>query len=71
MVVKWKGTMERGSFDILKRHEDGSFKWLEVAPDLPTAKARLQELYDESPGAYFVFDKSTQQIVAQSNSHKN
>jgi hypothetical protein len=52
-------------FDILKRHEDGGFIWLEAARDLPGARARLQELSTIAPGEYFVFDQRSQQIVAK------
>ena len=51
--------------DILKRTEDGSFVWMETATDLSLAKARLQELIDNTPGEYFVFDQRSQQIVAK------
>jgi hypothetical protein len=53
-------------FDILRRHFDGSFMWLEAAFNLETAKARLLELHANTPGDYFVFDQSSQQIVANS-----
>jgi hypothetical protein len=52
-------------YDILKRHEDGSFIWLEAAGDLSRAQARLQELCSNVPGEYFVFDQRSQQIVAK------
>jgi len=51
--------------DILKRTEDGSFVWMEAANDLSLAKIRLQELVDDNPGEYFVFDQRSQQIVAK------
>jgi hypothetical protein len=57
--------MESTPYDILKRHEDGSFIWLEAARDLPTAQARLRDLSSSIPGEYFVFDQRTQQIVAK------
>jgi hypothetical protein len=52
-------------FDILKRHDDGSFIWLEAAQDLTVAQTRLQELSAHTPGEYFVFDQRSQQIVAK------
>ena len=52
-------------FDILKRHEDGSFIWLEAAQDLSVAQARLLQLSAHAPGEYFVFDQRNQQIVAK------
>jgi hypothetical protein len=57
--------MPAASFDILKRHPDGSFNWIEAVHDLQTAKARLEQLVVASPGDYFVFDQKSQQIVAQ------
>ena len=56
------------SFDILKRHGDGSLMWLEAASELAHAKDRLQQLYAASPGEYFVFDQTSQQIVAKISS---
>jgi len=53
-------------FDILRRHFDGSFIWLEGASDLNIARARLQTLQAHVPGDYFVFDQASQQIVANS-----
>ena len=57
--------MELTPYDILKRHEDGSFIWLEAARDLPSAQARVQDLSSSIPGEYFIFDQRTQQIVAK------
>jgi hypothetical protein len=64
-LVERKEDMALSPFDILKRHEDGSFIWLEAAPDLQTAQARLRELCARVPGDYFVFDQKSQQIVAR------
>ena len=57
--------MQSSQFDILKRHSDGSFVWLEAALNLEVARARLQELSGQTPGHYFVFDQKSQQIVAK------
>jgi hypothetical protein len=57
--------MQSSQFDILKRHHDGSFIWLEAANDLAVAQSRLQQLSSHTPGHYFVFDQKTQQIVAK------
>jgi hypothetical protein len=57
--------MHSTPFDILKRHADGSFIWVEAARDLSGAQARLQELATVTPGEYFVFDQRAQQIVAK------
>jgi hypothetical protein len=64
-VPPMKGIMHSTPFDILKRHDDGSFIWLEAARDLPGAQARLQDLSATTPGEYFVFDQRIQQIVAK------
>jgi hypothetical protein len=57
--------MSSASFDILRRHNDGSFIWVETASELAHAKDRLQQLYAATPGEYFVFDQKSQQIVAK------
>jgi hypothetical protein len=57
--------MSSASFDILRRHSDGSFIWVEAAAELSLAKDRLQQLYSATPGEYFVFDQKSQQIVAK------
>jgi hypothetical protein len=53
------------SFDILRRHNDGSLIWVETASELSHAKDRLQQLNAAIPGEYFVFDQKSQQIVAK------
>lgn len=57
--------------DILVRHSDGSYVWLEAAGDLEFAKARLRELSALRPGEYFVFDHRAQKVVANSASHSD
>jgi hypothetical protein len=57
--------MTTAPFDILRRHADGSFVWLEDARDLQVARTRLHELFAITPGEYFVFDQKSQQIVAK------
>ena len=57
--------MSSTPYDILKRHADGSFIWVEAASELAHAKDRLQQLYTAMPGEYFVFDQKSQQIVAR------
>jgi hypothetical protein len=57
--------MPAAPFDILRRHQDGGFIWLEAVSDLQTARARLQQLFAVIPGECFVFDQSSQQIVAK------
>ena len=60
--------MSSTPYDILRRHKDGSFIWLEAAAELGHAKDRLQKLYAATPGEYFVFDQKSQQIVAKISS---
>ncbi len=60
--------MHSTPFDILRRHSDGSFIWLEAASELTHARDRLQQLYAAAPGEYFVFDQKSQQIVARISS---
>jgi hypothetical protein len=57
--------MSSASYDILRRHGDGSLIWVEAASELLHAKDRLQQLNATTPGEYFVFDQKSQQIVAK------
>jgi hypothetical protein len=54
-------------FDILIRHRDGSLLWVEAASNIQLAKSRLKQLCAANPGDYFVFDQTSQQIVARSS----
>ena len=65
-LVRGKDTVPAIPFDILRRHHDGSFLWLEAAADIQMAKTRLRHLCANCPGDYFVFDQGSQQIVARS-----
>jgi hypothetical protein len=57
--------MSTTPYDILRRHNDGSFIWVEAASELSHAKDRLQQLNAAMPGDYFIFDQKSQQIVAR------
>jgi hypothetical protein len=57
--------MSSTPYDILRRHNDGSFVWVEAASELSHAKDRMQQLNAAKPGEYFVFDQKSQQIVAR------
>jgi hypothetical protein len=57
--------MSSTQYDILRRHNDGSFIWVETASELSHARDRLQQLNAATPGEYFVFDQKSQQIVAR------
>ena len=67
-AASWTGkdTVTAIPFDILRRHHDGSFLWLEAAADIQMAKTRLRQLHANYPGDYFIFDQGSQQIVARS-----
>ena len=50
-------------YDILKKDSMGAPIWLEAVRDLDTAKKRVAELAENSPGEYVVFCERTSQIV--------
>src|SRR6266404_1263917 len=56
-------TMETFGYDILKKDSVGAPIWLEAVRDLDTAKKRVAELAENSPGEYVVFCEQTSQIV--------
>jgi hypothetical protein len=60
--------MSSASYDILRRHADGSLIWVEATAELGHAKDRLHQLHAATPGEYFVFDQKIQQIVAKISS---
>ena len=55
-------------FDILQKIGDLNFLWIEAVDDIRTAKARIVELQELTPGEYVVFDQRTQKVVAQRKS---
>jgi hypothetical protein len=57
-------TMETFGYDILKKDSVGAPIWLEAVRDLDTAKKRVAELAENSPGEYVVFCEQTSRIVA-------
>jgi hypothetical protein len=50
-------------FDIFRKDLLGTPVWMEAVEDLETAKRRVTELADRSPGEYFVFSQETEEIV--------
>jgi len=56
----------RTLFDILKKDRKGTFQWLETVKDIETAKARVLQLYLESPEEFVVFRGTDLQVVATS-----
>ncbi len=55
--------MQIFGYDILKKDSAGAPIWLEAVRDLDTAKKRVAELAENSPGEYVVFCEQTSQIV--------
>jgi hypothetical protein len=56
------------SYDIVRRESDRILVWLEGAPELSTAKSRVEELLSFWPGEYQIFDLKTKQVVFTSSS---
>jgi hypothetical protein len=50
-------------YDILKKDSAGAPIWLEAVRDFDTAKKRVAELAENSPGEYVVFCEQNSQIV--------
>ena len=55
--------MQTFGYDILKKDTAGAPIWLEAVRDLDTAKRRVAELVENSPGEYVVFCERTSRIV--------
>ena len=55
--------------DILKKIDAVNYEWIDVVQDLPTAKARIQDLQARSPGELVIFSQRSQQIVSRFDSH--
>ena len=55
--------MVSGFYDIFKRNERGIPVWVEAAKDPDTAKARIIELCQASPGQYLVFHSRTGRMI--------
>jgi hypothetical protein len=51
-------------YDIFRKDLLGTPVWMESAEDLETAKLRVMEMADRSPGEYFVFSQETKEIVS-------
>jgi hypothetical protein len=52
-------------YDIFKKVEDGSAIWLGDAATLEEAKRKLDAFRAAKPGAYFVRDAATGEIVSR------
>jgi hypothetical protein len=51
-------------YDIFRKDLLGTPVWMESAEDLETAKLRVMEMADRSPGEYLVFSQETKEIVS-------
>lgn len=50
-------------YDILRKHPDGIFIWVESGKDLETVKERLKQLASLSPGEYLALRQDTREVV--------
>ena len=50
-------------YDIVRKESEKAIYWLEGAPELSAAKARVEELLSFWPGEYQIFDLETKQPV--------
>jgi hypothetical protein len=55
--------MRDALYDIFRKDLLGTPVWMESAEDLETAKLRVLQMADRSPGEYFVFSQETEEIV--------
>ena len=53
----------RWRYDIVRKESEKAIYWLEGAPELSAAKARVEELLSFWPGEYQIFDLETKQPV--------
>lgn len=56
--------MQTSSFDILRRDALGLSTWIEAAPDLDVAKARVLHLAERFPAEYVIFHQPTASVIA-------
>jgi hypothetical protein len=50
-------------YDILKKSDDGSMRWMEAVENLKQAESRAKELAQSSPGEYCIFDQHAQLMI--------
>jgi hypothetical protein len=53
----------RWRYDIVRKESEKAIYWLEAAPELSVARARIEELRSFWPGEYQIFDVETKQAV--------
>jgi hypothetical protein len=56
--------MKTARYDIFRKDLLGTPVWMEAVDNIETAKVRMMELADRSPGEYFVFRQESQEIVS-------
>lgn len=56
------------AYDIFRKDLLGTPVWMESVQDIDTAKLRMAELTQRSPGEYFVASQETQEIVCETPS---
>jgi hypothetical protein len=55
--------MRAAPYDIFRKDLLGTPVWMEAVEDIETAKLRMKELVERSPGEYFVFSQETDEII--------
>jgi hypothetical protein len=63
-----KGSSMNFPYDILKKYDDGSLRWVEAVADLKCAQDRIEELAQRSPGEYWIFDQDHQTMIGTTRS---
>lgn len=56
--------MQTSAYDILRRDALGQATWIEAAPDLDAAKARVLHLAERFPAEYVIFHQASASVVA-------
>ena len=56
--------MKVAPYDVFRKDLLGTPVWMEAVQDIETAKLRMLELADRSPGEYFVFSQEAREIVS-------
>ncbi len=56
--------MKATPYDIFRKDLLGTPVWMEAVDNIETAKLRMMELADRSPGEYFVFCQESHEIVS-------
>jgi hypothetical protein len=62
---KGSGPFETDTLDIFCGKSDRDAVWRDAVIGLQNARRRMQELYAEEPGEYFIFDTKSRTILDQ------